>query len=43
MNRKAIADVYADVDNAIRLIYQYFPGADPRAPAPALFMPSILD
>jgi TetR/AcrR family transcriptional regulator, cholesterol catabolism regulator len=25
MNRKAIADVYADVDNTIRLIYQYCP------------------
>jgi AcrR family transcriptional regulator len=25
MNRKAIADVYADVDNAIRLIYEYCP------------------
>jgi AcrR family transcriptional regulator len=25
MNRKAIADVYADVDNAIRLIYVYRP------------------
>jgi AcrR family transcriptional regulator len=25
MNRKAIAGVYADVDNAIRLIYQYCP------------------
>jgi AcrR family transcriptional regulator len=25
MNRRAIADVYADVDNAIRLIYQYCP------------------
>ncbi|HEY6786790.1 MAG TPA: TetR/AcrR family transcriptional regulator [Trebonia sp.] len=25
MNRKAIADVYADVDAAIRLIYQYCP------------------
>ena len=28
MNRKAIADVYADVDNAIRLIYEYSPGRD---------------
>jgi len=25
MNRKTIAEVYADVDNAIRLIYQYCP------------------
>jgi hypothetical protein len=25
MNRKTIADVYADVDNAIRLIYQFRP------------------
>jgi TetR/AcrR family transcriptional regulator, cholesterol catabolism regulator len=26
MNRKTIAGVYADVDNAIRLIYEYPPG-----------------
>ena len=26
MNRKTIADVYADVDNAIRLIYEFSPG-----------------
>jgi hypothetical protein len=28
MNRKAIAGVYADVDNAIRLIYEYCPERD---------------
>jgi AcrR family transcriptional regulator len=28
MNRKAIAGVYADVNNAIRLIYDYCPGRD---------------
>jgi len=33
MNRKAIAGVYADVDNAIRLIYQYCP--EPPCSSPA--------
>jgi len=31
MNRKTIAGVYADVDNAIRLIYEYPPGRAGRA------------